>query len=312
MQSERYAAIDIGTNAVRLLIGRVQQQDAPRVERELLVRVPLRLGTEVFSRRELSPQTVHQLTETLIAFRHLLEVFRPRALRACATSAMRESLNGAEVARNIAAATGIDLEIIDGRQEARLIFANRLNSKLFDHATCLYVDVGGGSTELNLFAGGRRRASRSFKIGGVRMLGDAVAPKEWQRLQCWLEEHCQGLEAVAVGSGGNIGRLHRIAKLDEAQPLSRKKLAGLVERLEALDVAGRISEFKLKPDRADVIVPAGKIYLAVMKWANIRKIYVPKFGLADGLILNLHRRHEKSHHRQSCEELPQAVENPPH
>jgi exopolyphosphatase/guanosine-5'-triphosphate,3'-diphosphate pyrophosphatase len=293
MVSERYAAIDIGTNAVRLLIGRVHLQGSPRVEKELLVRVPLRLGTEAFTRRELSPETVHQLTETIIAFCHLLEVFRPRALRACATSAMRESHNGSEVVREITAATGIRLEIINGQQEAELILANRIDRQFFDYDAFLYVDVGGGSTELNLFADGRRLASASFQIGGVRMLSEAVPPEEWPRLERWVREHCRNRGAVAIGSGGNIGRLHRMAQLDEKRPLTRNKLSRLLSNLEPLEVAERIRRFKLKPDRADVIVPAGKIYLAIMEWAAIRKIYVPKFGLADGMILNMYRKYEK-------------------
>lgn len=294
MPNERYAAIDIGSNAVRLLIGRVQAQESPRVEKELLVRVPLRLGTEVFSQGELSRETVRQLTETMSAFGHLLKVFRPRALRACATSAMREARNGAEVVRQIATATGMPLETIDGRQEAELIFANRIDRDFFDDDAFLYVDVGGGSTELNLFADGRRLASDSFKIGGVRVLNQAVPAQEWQRLEHWVREHCREIGAVAIGSGGNIGRLHRLAKLDEKRPLSRKKLARLLSDLEPLEVAERVRKFKLKPDRADVIVPAGKIYLAIMEWAGIRKIHVPRFGLADGLILDMYRKAEQN------------------
>lgn len=294
MPNERYAAIDIGSNAVRLLIGRVQAQESPRVEKELLVRVPLRLGTEVFTQRELSRETVRQLTETMSAFGHLLKVFRPRALRACATSAMREARNGAEVVRQIATATGMPLETIDGRQEAELIFANRIDRDFFDDDAFLYVDVGGGSTELNLFADGRRLASDSFKIGGVRVLNQAVPAQEWQRLEHWVREHCREIGAVAIGSGGNIGRLHRLAKLDEKRPLSRKKLARLLSDLEPLEVAERVRKFKLKPDRADVIVPAGKIYLAIMEWAGIRKIHVPRFGLADGLILDMYRKAEQN------------------
>lgn len=294
MQSERYAAIDIGTNAVRLLIGRIALQEIPHVEKELLVRVPLRLGTDVFRHQQLNAQAIHHLTETITAFRHLLEVFKPRALRACATSAMREARNGCEVVKNISKTTGIKLEIIDGQQEAELIFGNRIDQQFVDYDTFLYVDVGGGSTELNLHANGLRLASRSFKIGGVRILNSAVPKEEWARMQEWIQEHCKGGDTVAIGSGGNIGRLHRIAKLDERQPLTRKKLLQMVRKLEALDITGRMRQFKLKPDRADVIVPAGKIYLQILEWANIHKIHVPKFGLADGLMLDLYRKYELS------------------
>jgi exopolyphosphatase/guanosine-5'-triphosphate,3'-diphosphate pyrophosphatase len=207
---------------------------------------------------------------------------------------MREARNGAEVVRQIATATGMPLETIDGRQEAELIFANRIDRDFFDDDAFLYVDVGGGSTELNLFAAGRRLAADSFKIGGVRVLNQAVPAQEWQRLEHWVREHCREIGAVAIGSGGNIGRLHRLAKLDEKRPLSRKKLARLLSDLEPLEVAERARKFKLKPDRADVIVPAGKIYLAIMEWAGIRKIHVPRFGLADGLILDMYRKAEFS------------------
>ncbi|MEZ4600044.1 MAG: hypothetical protein R2940_09705 [Syntrophotaleaceae bacterium] len=300
MQSDRYAAIDIGTNAVRLLIGRVLLQGSPRVEKELLVRIPLRLGTDVFTRRELSRDTTRQLTETIKAFHHLMKVFRPRAIRACATSAMRESRNGGEVVREIAESTGLRLEIIDGKQEAELIFGNRIDRQFFDHDSFLYIDVGGGSTELSLFAEGLRLASSSFMIGGVRTLNNAVPEGEWQRMQHWVQKNCRELDAVAIGSGGNIGRLHRMAKLDEKRPLTRKKLSQLVETLANLDMEGRIREFKLKPDRADVIVPAGKVYSAIMEWADISRIYVPKFGLADGLILNMYREYEKIDDRFPC------------
>lgn len=292
MQSDRYAAIDIGTNAVRLLIGRVLLRGSPRVEKELLVRIPLRLGTDVFTYQELSPETIRQLVETIKAFRHLLGAFPPRAIRVCATSAIRESRNGGEVVKEIAEKTGLRLEIINGQQEAELIFANRIDRQFFNHDSFLYIDVGGGSTEMNLFSQNRPLASGSFQIGGVRILQNAVPEGEWQRMEQWVQHFCH-MDTVAIGSGGNIGRLHRMAKLDEKRPLSRKKLTSLVANLETFDLEDRIQEFKLKPDRADVIVPAGKIYLTIMEWARIRNIYAPKFGLADGIILNMFREYEQ-------------------
>lgn len=292
MWSERYAAIDIGTNAVRLLVGRVFLKGAPRVEKDLLVRVPLRLGNDVFSRKELTQESVRKLLETMAAFQHLISVFQPRAVRACATSAMRESRNGDEVSAAIKEKTGIQLDVIDGKQEAELIFNNRIDRQFADLDTFLYIDVGGGSTELNLFAEGRRFACRSFNVGGVRILKGAVPVGEQQRMQEWVEENARRPGAVAIGSGGNIGRLHRMAKLEADQPLSRKKLSQLLTALGCLTVEERMQSFKLKPDRADVIFPAGSIYLQIMKWAGIRTIHVPKFGLADGLILHMCRQHE--------------------
>ncbi len=293
MWSERYAAIDIGTNAVRLLVGRVHLKGSPRVEKDLLVRVPLRLGNDVFSHKELTPESVRRLIETMASFQHLISVFQPRAVRACATSAMRESRNGDRVVAAIKDKTGLKLEVIDGKQEAELIFSNRIDRQFTDRDTFLYIDVGGGSTELNLFADGRRFAYRSFNIGGVRILKGAVPVGEEQRLQEWVMEHARQAGAVAIGSGGNIGRLHRLAKLEPDQPLSRKKLSQLIAKLDSLTVEERIQSFKLKSDRADVIVPAGNIYLQIMKWAGIRTIQVPKFGLADGLILHMCHQHER-------------------
>ena len=293
MWSERYAAIDIGTNAVRLLVGRVHLKGSPRVEKELLVRVPLRLGNDVFSHKELTPESVRQLLETMASFQHLISVFQPRAVRACATSAMRDSRNGDKVAAAIQEKTGLKLEVIDGKQEAELIFSNRIDRLLADRDSFLYIDVGGGSTELNLFTEGRRFAYRSFNIGGVRILKGAVPVGEEQRLQEWVEEHARQAGAVAIGSGGNIGRLHRLAKLEDGEPLPRKKLGQILAKLDGLTVEERMRTYKLKPDRADVIVPAGNIYLQIMKWAGIRTIHVPKFGLADGLILHMCRQHER-------------------
>lgn len=293
MRSERYAAIDIGTNAVRLLIGRVQLRGAPRVEKEMLVRVPLRLGNDVYSHKELTPESVRQLLETMSSFKHLISAFRPKAVRACATSAMRESRNGPKIVEAIQQRTGLQLEVIDGRQEAELIFSNRIDRQFADLDAFLYVDVGGGSTELNLFASGRQLASHSFNLGGVRILKNAVPAGEEQRMREWLIKNARQPGLTAIGSGGNIGRLHRLAKLEQEQPLSRKKLAQVLARLDSLSLEERISTFKLKRDRADVVVPAGTIYLRVMEWAGIRTIYVPQFGLADGLILDLCRQHER-------------------
>jgi exopolyphosphatase/guanosine-5'-triphosphate,3'-diphosphate pyrophosphatase len=189
--------------------------------------------------------------------------------------------------------TGLQLEVIDGKQEADLIFSNRIDRQFTNRSNFLYIDVGGGSTEVNLFTGSRRFAYGSFNIGGVRILNGAVPPGEQQRMQQWVAENAGQSDLVAIGSGGNIGRLHRLAKLEEDVPLSRKKLSQLLTQLSSLTIEERIRTFKLKPDRADVVVPAGNIYLQIMKWAGIRAIHVPKFGLADGLILQLCRQHER-------------------
>ncbi|PLX93030.1 MAG: hypothetical protein C0620_08105, partial [Desulfuromonas sp.] len=289
-----YAAIDVGSNAVRLLIARIKEGEYPVAEKEILLRIPLRLGSDVFTLQRLSDESARCLTKTMEAFSNLISVFRPLSIKACATSAMREAENGLEVVEEIRRQSGINLEIIDGKKEAEFIFANRPDRLLPQGcASFLYIDVGGGSTELNLYTDGELQENESFRLGTVRLLEKAVNKSEWVRMHEWICEHVQNRQVVGIGSGGNIGRLHRLAKRSEQQAMSRDQLKKVYRQLKVLDENERVSQFKLKPSRADVIVPAAKIYLSAMKWAGIEKIYVPKFGLADGLILELHRQHQQ-------------------
>ena len=290
MRQPCYAAIDVGSNAVRLLIARIKENDYPVAEKEILLRIPLRLGSDVFTLNRLSDESTRCLTKTMEAFSSLISVFRPLGVKACATSAMREAQNGLEVVEQIRQQCGIELEIIDGKKEAELIFANRPD-RLLPHGieSFLYIDVGGGSTELNLYTDGELQENESFRLGTVRLLEKAVDQKEWGRMRLWIEQHVQNKQVLGIGSGGNIGRLHRLAKRSEQQAMTREQLKKVYQKLKILDENERVSQFKLKPSRADVIVPAAKIYLSAMKWAGIEKIFVPKFGLADGIILELHR-----------------------
>jgi exopolyphosphatase/guanosine-5'-triphosphate,3'-diphosphate pyrophosphatase len=281
----RFAAIDVGSNAMRLMIARIAgTEDDTRLYKEAFFRVPLRLGSDVFSRQRLSKETQIKLMKTMVAFRNLVEVFEPLSLRACATSAMRDSLNGADTVAAVEKQTGIRLDIISGSDEAELIFSTHIRKKLDPDKAYLFIDVGGGSTELMLHTNGRVARAHSFNIGTVRMLNSAVDPAEWDAMQDWLRTHLAGVDASAIGSGGNINRLNRLAKKDENRILTRSKLQQLYKKLSNLDVNERISTFRIKPDRAEVIVPAAQIYLQVMKWGGIQEIMVPKFGLVDGLV----------------------------
>ncbi|MCG3158244.1 MAG: Guanosine-5'-triphosphate,3'-diphosphate pyrophosphatase [bacterium] len=282
----KFAAIDIGSNAVRLLFANVVADGAqPVVQKESLLRVPLRLGTEVFAHGRLSEEKADDLVKTMIAFKYLLETQRPLAYRACATSAMREAANGPEICARIEAETGIAVEIIAGKREAEVIYSNHVAENLEAGTSYLYIDVGGGSTELTLFAENRVVASASFDIGTVRLLGDLVSATAWQALKGWVKTLAAGHRPLAaIGTGGNINKYFSLAEQREGKPLSYKKLRALYTWLKSHSLAERIAQLRLKPDRADVIIPAGRIYLAIMKWAGIPEIHVPQVGLSDGMI----------------------------
>lgn len=294
---ERVAAIDVGSNAIRLVVARVFREDAVHfVKREASYRIPLRLGEDVFSTGEISSHKQEQLVEVFKSFRHLMNFFAPLGLRACATSAMREASNGEAVAQLVRHKTGVPLEVISGSEEAALMFSNHLEEAGFldPKKTYLYIDVGGGSTELTLMVLGKALVSESFRIGTVRTLQNKVSPAEWERMRAWIQALPKHLDpAEAIGSGGNIGKIFDLLDHQgDNQALSRKAIRELVERLEKLSYAERMVRYNLKPDRADVIVPAGRIFLQVMHWAATKSIYVPKVGIADGVIHTLFKQLE--------------------
>ncbi|MBN2645109.1 MAG: hypothetical protein JXR59_06520 [Desulfuromonadaceae bacterium] len=282
---KRFAAIDVGSNAVRLMVGRVDEDSAaPAVQKEALLRVPLRLGAEVFQHNRLSQPLQFKLMKTMQSFRHLLDVFEPLSYRACATSAMRDAENGVETVDMISRHCGINLEIIDGSEEALMVFSSQVQDALDPQQSYLFIDVGGGSTELLLYQQGKVVCSRSFNIGTVRILHNAFDAQVWEQLRDWLEQQVRPVNPLAIGSGGNINRLNRIAKKDDKKMISTESLKQVHQQLAELSVDQRMARYGLKPDRADVIVPAGQIYLAVLQWAGIETMHVPKFGLVDGLI----------------------------
>ena len=289
MKTRRFVACDVGSNAVRLAVAGVQGHP-PFLVREASFRVPLRLGQDVFSGGAVKDRTSDDLVEVFRAFSHLISFFRPEAVRACATSAMREAKNGADVAARVRGETGIPLEIITGSDEAELILSLRADIEPDEGDDLLYIDVGGGSTELTWLREGKPLDAESFRIGGVRILSARVDASEWERMHGWIDHLSRGIRPVsAVGTGGNIEKLHEIALGETSEPLTRHRLHEILDSLEPLGVEERMRKFRLKPDRADVIVPAGRVYHQVLKWAGIRSISVPKAGLVDGILQRLFR-----------------------
>jgi len=287
MKPRRFVACDVGSNAVRMAVAGVQG-DPPFLVREASFRVPLRLGQDVFSTGGVLNRTADDLVEVFHAFSHLIGFFRPESVRACATSAMREARNGKEVATRVSEECGIPLEIVSGAAEAELILSLRSDSATDQDTDLLYIDVGGGSTELTWFRDGAALDAESFRIGGVRILTGRTDEAEWERMRKWIDHLSRGVRPVsAVGTGGNIEKLHQLALGDTFEPLTRHRLHEILDGLELLSMEERMRKFRLKPDRADVIVPAGRVYHQVLKWAGIRSISVPKAGLADGILQQL-------------------------
>lgn len=286
----RLAAIDIGSNAARLLITEVVEDDRGNVEfnKMNLVRVPLRLGFDVFEKGEISKAKMGMILQTMKAYRHLMNVYGVQHIKACATSAMRDARNSADVIRKIKMETDIDLQIISGDEEASFIYENHIAENLDKEHAYLYIDVGGGSTELTFFDG-KLRYKESFNIGTIRLLKDMVDEQQWEQLRDHIKNNTKSkLPLLAIGSGGNINKVFSLSKKKEGKPLSIELLKDYYKELSSVSLQQRIQLYKLREDRADVIVPALQIYINIMRWANINEIYVPKIGLADGLIQSLY------------------------
>jgi exopolyphosphatase/guanosine-5'-triphosphate,3'-diphosphate pyrophosphatase len=284
----RFAACDVGSNAVRLVVAKVIGESKLFLQREASYRVPLRLGEDVFSVGKISDRKRDGLVQVFKAYRALVDYFNPHKLRACATSAMREATNGTEVAQAIWKESGIRLEIISGAEEAGSLFSNHFEVGLSPEKDYLYVDVGGGSTELTLLSNGKVTQSESFRIGGVRLLKSKVDDSEWARMKNWIQALPRGIRPTeAIGTGGNISKIYDLVVGTPGLHLSRRRLREVVESLEPLSLEERMRSYNLKPDRADVIVPGGKVYYQVMKWAEIKEMIVPKLGVADGVLSQL-------------------------
>ncbi len=287
----KLAAIDIGSNAARLLITEVSQNPQGKTEfnKLNLVRVPLRLGFDVFEQGMISKQKATMIMQTMKAYSHLLNVYDVHHVKACATSAMRDAANSQDIIRKIKLETGIEIKIITGDQEASYIYENHVAENLDKEHGYLYIDVGGGSTELTFFADNKLRYKKSFNIGTIRLLKNMVEDSYWDEMKNFIKSNDTGkLPVIAIGSGGNINKVFSLSKKKEGKPLSLDLLRDYYREFSGVTLEERINIYKLRPDRADVLVPALQIYINVMRWAAINEIYVPKIGLADGLIQNLY------------------------
>jgi exopolyphosphatase / guanosine-5'-triphosphate,3'-diphosphate pyrophosphatase len=288
----RLAAIDIGSNAARLLISDVilRDNERPQFQKLNLVRVPLRLGFDVFEEKVISPEKEAMIMSTMKAYKHLLDAYEVRHLKAAATSAMRDAENSDEIIERVRRETGIEIEIISGDTEANLLYENHVAENLSRDHSYLYIDVGGGSTELTFFADGQLVFKRSFNIGTIRLLKNQVDNGIWDDMKDFLKRSMKGHDndVVAIGSGGNINKIFSISKRKEGKPLHIELLKDYYKEFSSFSVEDRIRLYNLREDRADVIVPALQIFVNVMRWTNTEEIYVPKIGLADGLIQHLY------------------------
>ncbi len=282
----KYAAIDIGSNAVRLFIADIiEANDVISFKKNTLIRVPLRLGDDAFLDKHISDRKASELVKTMHAFKHLMDVYKVQKFMACATSAMREANNGKELAERILAETGINLHIIHGQIEAKIIYSSHADQILDKKRTYLYIDVGGGSTELSVFANGKMIASNSFDIGTIRILDNQDKDETWIAMRDWLKDNVKNFKSVVgIGSGGNINKLFKLSGEKEKTALTINKLKTLYDYLNSFSLKDRINVLGLNQDRADVIIPACEIFLTVMKWSGIKTIHVPKVGLVDGII----------------------------
>jgi exopolyphosphatase/guanosine-5'-triphosphate,3'-diphosphate pyrophosphatase len=285
----RYAAIDIGSNAVRLLIADIIENNGSiSFKKNTLIRVPLRLGDDAFLNQHISDKKAVYLIKSMQAFRNLMDVYKVQDYMAFATSAMREAKNGQEVVFRVKEEAQIDLEIIQGQKEAKIIYASHAEQTIDKSKNYLYVDVGGGSTELSLFSEGELYASRSFNIGTIRMLDNQDKEETWNEMHDFIRENTKTFKGISgIGTGGNINKLYKLSEEKNDVPLSFNKLKTLYNYLNSFSLKDRINVLGLNQDRADVIIPACEIYITVMKWAGIKNIYVPSVGMVDGIIQTL-------------------------
>ncbi|HJW17905.1 MAG TPA: hypothetical protein VJ499_12325 [Flavisolibacter sp.] len=293
----RLAAIDIGSNAARLLIIDVVTGPAGKHEfvKLTLVRVPLRLGFDVFEMGSISKEKEQMLVKTIQSYKLLIDVYNVKHYITAATSAMRDASNAKEILQRVKAESGIDIKVITGEEEASFIYENHVAENLSTQESYLYIDVGGGSTELSFFSDGKFVSKESFNIGTIRLLKNQVTEDHWNQMKKFIKEKTTGYHHItAIGSGGNINKIFSLSKRKEGKPLSLELLRNYYKEFSSLSLTQRISMYKLREDRADVIVPALLIYINVMKWADTEEIFVPKIGLADGLVHILHDRLRKT------------------
>ena len=286
----KLAAIDIGSNAIRLQITNVIESQGESYFKKLqYVRFPLRLGADVFEIGKMSDQTRKKFLQLMEAFKILIDLYEVSDFKACATSAMREAENGAEVIAEVEQKIGLKIEVIPGEQEAAMI-KDAIQDYLIDDEY-IHIDVGGGSTEINIFEYGKKQSSASFKIGSVRRLQHHDAPVSWQEMEDWVKENARGKDdLVSVGTGGNIGKYQELLQIKPGKSITLAKIEELRDYIASLSLEERQITMKMNPDRADVIIPASDIYISVMKWAKSNRIIVPDVGLKDGVLKELYFR----------------------
>lgn len=291
LQIKKYGAIDIGSNAMRLLVANIVEQKGKPAQfsKSSLVRVPIRLGQDAFTVGEISEENIERMVDAVKAYSLLMKVHKVEKYMACATSAMREALNGEDVVAHIKKKTGVKIHIIDGKKEAKIIASTDLHHLIKTDETYLYVDVGGGSTEFTLFSEGKMVTSKSFKAGTVRFLNNQVTDSVWTEIEKWIKAYTKDYQNVTlIGSGGNINKLFKMSGKTQDKPLTLSYVQNQFNALNKMTYEERVSDLGLNADRADVIIPASKIYLNAMKWSGAKQIYVPKIGLSDGIVKALY------------------------
>ena len=291
MKLKKFAAIDIGSNAIRILIANIIETENDVVfQKNSLIRSPVRLGEDSFTFGEISSKSLKRIVNTMKAFKLLMKIHGVSHYKAYATSALREANNSSYVIKTVKKKAGIKVEIIDGTKEAKIISNSKISEFINTQKTFLFVDVGGGSTEFTLINEGNHIVSKSFKIGTVRLINNLVDDRVWIGIENWIKKNSMNYQKITLmGSGGNINKLFKLSNVKEGKPLSKIKLSQLFKQLEELNYEERVLKFELNPDRADVIVPAARIYLKALEWSGGQKIYVPRFGLSDGMIKYMYK-----------------------
>ena len=294
MKVKKLAAIDIGSNAIRILISNVFEVEGsqPIFMKSEMVRVPIRLGEDSFTVGEITPKNIKRIIKAMKAFKLIMKINGVKHYMACATSALRESNNSEEILKKVKKKTGIKIEVIDGNREAQIISNTTIMDSIGQNKNYLYVDVGGGSTEFSVFQNGKRITSKSFKVGTVRMLNDMVNDKVWLEIEKWIVTNTKKTSKInLLGSGGNINKLFKLSNTKEGKPLMFITLNTFYQEFKKMSYEERVLKYKLNLDRADVILPALEIYLKALKWSGASKVYVPKIGLSDGMVKVMYKKY---------------------
>ena len=286
----RFAAIDVGSNAMRLFFCRVLENgDGPTFIKESMIRMPLRLGHDAFTENIISDETCNKFVNTMHGFGSLIQAYDPIRFKACATEAMRQATNGLDLVKRVKEETGINLNIITGKEEANIIISTHIDRYVQTDQHCLYVDVGGGSTELTIIKNKKTLFSKSFSIGSVRLLEEQVTADDWSMMKEWIVDKTSTITNIqSIGSGGNINKILTLLEKSKGKSVTLQEIKSIIKKIKPFSFHDRIVKLGLRPDRADVIVHAGKIYSKCMKWSGANNMIVPQVGLADGMVSQLY------------------------